>query len=404
MNRKFFIAFICVLSCYFLLSCGDLPVSTATSTDKSAKEDESAEEKELERLSPGERKPIGGTPNGKNPQELEDHLSRLFETNHLGDTDFGEVIRFRSEEDALLLLSKLPDSKCQKLYHTNQEGESYVYLASKRGYSTLIRSIAKICFSNQGELWDRKDYEFYNLDPATKTGDKALHVAANVQVAKAIVYEYEKRKGELASPWSFYYHPNETGQTFLHKAVIDNRIDIVEWAVNRECNKSPSENDGGFWGGIVNYGKSLWQSLQARTTLNITALINKQDNEDNTALHLAASTLNEKAIRTLAKCRWVDYSSQNFNGDIPLQTFLKALDPLKESHEEKLKETFKLIVWSEDSILTKWLADPIDLVNHLNNDQDSSLHIAEKLADSFFYEHLQQFAHFNLKWEDDASP
>lgn len=401
MTTKFFTAFILFFAFCFLLSCGDRTGDTTASTD------ESAEDREVRRLSPEEQKLINTNPlmeritDGESIEDLENHYSLLLEQNLLGNTPFGEAIRFRNEEVALELLSKL---QCQHLYHTNHKGESFVYLASKRGYSTLIRSMADICYESQKEWWDGKDYEFSDLDPETTTGDKALHVAANALVAEAIVYEYEERGVEIAPPsgWSFYEHTNQDGRTFLHTAAADGRVDIIKWAVKRECDKSSFEDEGGLLGKALSFGKSLWRNIQTNSW-NLTNLITQQDNNDDTAFHLAASALNKDSIRALANCRWMNYSLKNLNGDIPLQAFLKALDPSQANHEENRKKALQLLVHSESAHID-WRRSPSSLVNRQNNDLDSSLHLAAKLADPFFYEYLKQFGNTALKNKKGNTP
>ena len=214
-----------------------------------------------------------------------------------------------------------------------------------------------------------------------------------------------KKEGvEAFSPlgWNFYYHTNHEGQTFLHKSAADGRVDIIKWAVKRDCDKSSSENNS-FWGEAV----TLWKRLQTKTW-NITNLITQQDNNDNMALHLAASALNEEVIRALVNCPWMDYSSTNSDGDIPLQSFLKALDDSQASYEEKLKEGFKLLVRRET---TQTELQPhsatykvTPLADHQNNDMDSSLHIAANLADPFFYDYLKQFGNTTLKNRQGNTP
>ena len=408
MNRKNFTTFIYLFACCFFLSCDDLSGSTSTSAAGSAEADE------LGRLSPKELELINTNPlieritSGDSIENLTEHISHILEPNNLGNTAFGEAIRFRSEEDALLLLSKL---QCPHLYHTNHEEESFVYLASKKGYSILIRKMAKICYESQGEeWWDWEDYEFSDLDPPTKTGDIAIHVAANTLVAEALVYEYEERGIEASPPsgWTFYDHTNHEGQTFLHKAATDGRVDIIKWATKREkCDQHhPSENDS-FWETTATFGKTLWNRLQTKTW-NITNLITQQDNNDNTALHLAAIAFNEEAIRAIASCPWVDYSSTNSDGDIPLQSFLKALDKSQTSHEESLKEDFKFLFQSKTT-QANWIAytgefEVSFLTDHQNKASDSSLHIAARLADPFFYNHLKQFGDTLLKNNKEITP
>ena len=368
MNRKFFIAFIFIFSFCLLPSCEKFPTQ-ATSVSGSE------EEEELNQLSSDEIELITneenpGSSDGKNHKKL----SCPFEKGDRGDTCFGAAIKYGKEEDALFLLEKM---ECGKhLYHRNHKGESYVFLASKRGYPTLINSIADICYGSQKDWLDGEDYEFSDLDMETKKGDKALHVAANVQVAEAIVYEYEARKGELSSPWSFFYkHTNHAGQTFLHKAALDNRIHIIEWAIKREC--SSSENS--IWEVVI-------ENIVAWFKTNI---INKQDNKNNTALHLAASSRNKEAIHALANCHWVDLSLKNLDGDIPLQSFLKALD--SGTHEEAL-ELLKRLIPSD-----WWL-------NHQNKDGNSSLHLAAKLSDPSLYNYLKQFGNTALSNNQGNTP
>lgn len=382
----------------FLLSCDDWSASTAASAEGSA------EAEELVRLSPEERKLVGTTPlhekiaDGKPIEGMEEDIFDLCEPNLLGNTPFGEAIRLRSEKDALFLLSKL---KCGHLHHTNNKGESFVYLASKKGYSTLISSMADIYYEKHGENWS---YKFSDLDPPTKTGDTALHVAANALVAETLSYEYEERGVKITPPsgWSFDDHTNQDDQTFLHTAAADGRVDVIEWAVNRECKESSLENEGGILGELIHFGKALWKNLQTNSW-NIENLITQQDSNKDTAFHLAASALNKDAIRALADCRWVNYGSKNTDGDIPLQTFLKALDSSQTNHEEELKKALRFLVHSE-TVHIEWRLSPSSLTNHQNNDWDSSLHIAARLSDPFFYDYLKQFGNTTLKNKQGNTP
>lgn len=399
MNRKSFTTFIYLFACCFFLSCGDdlSERSASTSTDGSA-----AEEDELERLSPEERALIDTNPlitgilDSKPKEHLRKHLAHLMIPNGQGDVALGVAIKQRKPAEALFTLNNMT---CGQLLHTNNEEESFIYLASKKAYPTLISAMAKKCYDAQGkEWWDGEDYEFYELDTPTKTGDIALHVAANALVAEVLAYEYEDRGAE-ASPlpgWTFYEHTNQEGRTFLHKAAADGRIDVIKWATKREkCDRRPSESES-FWEKTVAYGTSIWNKLQTKTW-NITNLITQQDNNDDTALHLAANALNEEAIRAIASCPWVDYSSTNSDGDIPLQSFLKALDKSQTSHRESLKEGFELLFHTETT-KKNWNAYKVQLeesvlANHLNKASDFSLHTATGIADLFLYNYLKQPTH-----------
>ena len=398
MTKKNFAVFIYFFTFCFLFSCGDSPIHIDASRDESGEEGRlfSPEEDTLTNTNPL----IKGVTEGKPIESLQEHISYLLDPNLLGNTALGEAIRFRSEEDALLLLSNL---QCQHLHHTNHERESFVYLASRRGYSILISHIAEMCYKSQEEWLDGKDYEFSTLDPETKKGDKALHIAANALVAERLVYEYEERGVEATplSPWNFYYHKNQEGQTFLHKAAADSRVGIIKWALKRECDKSSSESDRGIWEEIIHFGKALWKKAQTNTW-NITNLITQQDNNDNTALHLAASSLNKEAIHALANCPWIDLSLKNLDGDIPLQSFLKALDFSTGTHEEAL-EPLKRLIHSETAHIG-WWRQPANLVNHQNQDGNSSLHLAAKLSDPSLYDYLKQFGNTALKNKQENTP
>ena len=339
--------------------------------------------------------------------------SDLFLTNKEGDTPLGAAIKLKKKEIALFLLKKF---QCKDLNHQNHEEESYVYLASKEGYTELIKGIADICYENRKEFLDLEDYEFSDLDPEAKNGQKALHVAAYSLVVKVIFYGYN-RGGMLEMdgpwPWDFYYHTDKEEQNFLHTAVKDNRLDVVKWVVKEECDEippvssAPKDSDS-LWDRSVNFLSSSWEwtSTKVQNFWNgaeaqATDLINDNDKNDNTPLSLAAVSLNTEAIHILSSCSWLDYSVDNNEGDIPLQIFLKNLTPSERVHKEELKEAFKLLA-NKRTRATKWFTDAASFVDDQNNVGDSSLHIAAGLADPFFYNYLKPFGNSllsNLKEE-----
>ena len=292
--------------------------------------------------------------------------------------------------------------QCDKrIAHKNNKGESYVYLASQAGYQSLISGIAGICFKRKKGLWDGEDYEFADLDLETYEGNKALHVAANSLIAQTLIVEYTRGDLEVANPWDYYFHTNKKEQSFLHTAVEDGRTDLVRWIVDEECKKGEWEKSE-WVGWLVTWGKKALSAVQNQT-ISIEELINYQDIDDNTAIHLAAKAQNIEAVRVLSHCRWTDFASTNIDEDIPLQVFLKGLDPSASSHSVQIKGIFSLLSISE-TMVSLWPTNTSTFVNHQNKQGDSSLHIAARLADPFFYEHLAQFGDTLLPNNKEKTP
>ena len=314
----------------------------------------------------------------------------VLSVNKRGNTVLGTAILFKMEEMALFLLEKF---ECKYLSHQNNKGESYMYLASLQGYTPLIHRIADKCYEDS-PWWP--DYEFSDLDPETKTGEVAIHKALNGVVAQALDYEYQR--GTFERTWWAFHKQEKQGDTFLHKAVKDNRTNTVEWAVREYCHKGDFEKSDSLWESIPSaVFQYTWHGLQTYTW-NIEQLINIQNKEGETALHLSARALDEQNIRWLSSCRWMDFFIENKNGNIALQVFLSALDPAVREQDQNIKELFKLLTHKQ-TLLKKWITNISDTVDHQNIKGDSALHISARLNDPFFYKYLKQFADLKLKNE-----
>ena len=298
--------------------------------------------------------------------------------------------------------------QCEDLSHQNNKGESYLYLASKEGYVELIHRIADKCYEN--DIIDFSDYEFSDVDPETVNGEIAIHVALNGAVAKALDYEYSR--GLLEYPWFAFHNANDDEESFLHTAVKDNRINTVEWAVRTYCDEGEEEQleESSWWESITSIFGDIADGFQTYVVggfqtyiYNIVQLINYQDINGNTALHLAAASLNTKMIRVLSSCRWVDYLIENENGNIALQVFLEELDDKLKNHNQEIKDVFVFLVHREN-YLKEWMNNISDTVDHQNKNDDSSLHLAAGLADPFFYNYLRKFSDFNLRNKEGRTP
>ncbi len=327
---------------------------------------------------------------------LSDTNISVTSVNKRGDTSFGVAIQFKRKEKALLLVEKL---QCEDLSHQNNKGESYLYLASREGYVELIHRIADKCYEN--DMLDFSDYEFSDVDPETLNGEIAIHVALNGAVAEALDYEYTR--GTLEYSWFVFHKGNDREESFLHKAVQDNRVNTVEWAVRTYCDESEWEQSESSWKQIP---ASIWNYISGgfQTYIyNVAQLVNYQDVENNTALHLAAQSLNTKIIRILSDCRWMDYLIENKNGNIALQVFLESLDDKLKNHSQEIKDTFVFLIHRE-IYFKEWVTNISDTVDHQNKNDDSSLHISARLADPFFYNYLKKLSNVNLRNKEGRTP
>ena len=392
-NIKFIIIFLCFISC----GKTQINLEDETKTDNS---------NAVLQLSPKEKEEIITSDlflavvNNRPIEEIDKILSStglsITSVNKREDTILGVAIQFKHENLAISLLEKY---QCINLKHQNKKGESYIYLSAKYGYEELIHRIAGKCYENN--MFDFIDYEFSDLDSETENGEIAIHVALNGSVAGALHYEYSK--GTFEYLWFTFYKKNKNGEIFLHTAVKDNRINTIEWAVRTYCDEGEWEKSDSDWKQIPSsVWHQSWNWLQTHT-FNVDQLMNEQDVEENTALHLAAHFLDIPNIRLLSSCRWIDFLVENKEGNIALQVFLLKLDPTLRIHSQQIKETFEFLV-SKETDLKEWLINTATTVDHQNEKEDSSLHISARLADPYFYNYLKKFGNLHLKNKAGITP
>ena len=324
----------------------------------------------------------------------------LYSLNQKSDTPLGAAIQFKRKELAVFFLEQL---QCDDLYHQNKKGESYIYLSAKHGYHELIQLIANKCYDRKAP-WSaflEYDYEFSDLDPETQEGEKAIHIAYDSAVMAVLNEEYWR--GAFEWPYWIFYETNNEEETFFHTAARDGRNSVIEWGTQTFCHEGSWEKSDEFYKHLPSSIPRLtWHFLQTQFSLNLTQLINFGNKENNTALHLASQSLNLKAIRLIANCRWVDYSLENPLKNIPLQEFLKALDPTIQNYEEEIKTTFLFLMKQETHL--RLFTGISYQVNHQNKEGDSSLHIAARLADDFFYNELKKAGNIHLLNKKNQTP
>lgn len=327
-------------------------------------------------------------------QDLEkiitDNRDYLFAVNEEGDTPVGFGIKYNNKEGSRFLLSHL---RLEDMYHQNYAGESYIYLLAKKGYVDLMEMISDSLFRFS------IDYEFKNVDLETNNKERALHVAKDATVAKFLKEEYGRGLFDV-SGMNFSWQVNTKGQNFMHTAVINERASVLNWGVNWKCSKPKAkvveEGEEGWisWtvdlvvdtargiGGLVRDGNRFFN-------LNSYYVINQQDEDGNTPLHQAAKQLSLKGLEILMSCPLASYLLENNEGDIPLQTFIKSLDLGVASQDQDLENLFRKL---SDKTTPYSVNKTISYhVNHANQDGDTSLHLAARLTDPFFYQYLRKY-------------
>ena len=305
----------------------------------------------------------------------------ILDINENGDTALAVAIQFYNLKGALFIVKQLSP---EHYLHQNFKGEGYLYLASQKGYVDLIQFLANRFYESKQEFLS--DYEFSDLDMKTNAGERALHVAKNYMVAEALQHEYWR--GFLEYPLrKFQYLQNNKGQNFLHIAVRDQNSDLLNWGLKQVCTPKTEWENKPFYNSPLSF---LWQAIQMYGKplgLDLDDIINTQDHEGKTAINFSAKNMFLKGIRILSSCQWTNYLLPDDKGNIPLQNFLLALDPLKSDHSQEVREVFTLLMESQTRLT--WSGIP-DHVNSINDEGESSLHISAKLVAPFFYNSLKK--------------
>ena len=360
----------------FLLACQNKHPISLTSTD-----DELNFEKTLNNLTLEETETLLPNPlfkaiynkESESLQHIIDQNAKyLLDTNSEGDTPLAFAIKRNDLNSSLFIVNQMdPDH----YVHQNNEGETYLYLASQKGFVELIITLSNLFYERQRSSLD---YEFSDLDLKTNNGERALHVAKNSAVAEALSKEYYKGWGELPLR-KFQLLKNNEDQTFLHTAVKNQNIDLLRWGYQENCSQSEST-----W----NYTRKWTQRLLVHLHADLGYFWNAKNNEGLTALNLATKNIYIEGIELLSSCSWTDYLITDNEGNTPLQNFLLSLDPLVEEHSQEIRDIFLRLAHRQSLLSFNSFSKNI---NSKNNKQENSLHIAAHLNDSFFYNQLKRY-------------
>lgn len=318
-------------------------------------------------------------------QLAEKNPSLLQSRNSNGDTALGLALREGRKTVAENLLFA---TSAQDLTTVNNNGESYIFLAAQAGYADLITAMAEAYYKTLGAL---DDYEFADLDQQTTQGQRALFVASNRLVAEALEAQYYRGRWELPF-WEFMMKEDVASRVFLHSAAEQGRDEVILWAVDRMCTPGAWEKSESVWlrwpATALSYGlRGAQTHVLGDWGLPTDLLFNRRDQDGQTAMHVAIRHRRWAAVRALAHCRWLDYQLADTQGSYPLQAFLKTLNPYLNPVDQETRDTFEFLT-SQTSHLR--LSGVAAIVNHVDLDGNSALHLAARLADSYFYKRLEK--------------
>ena len=318
---------------------------------------------------------------------------QIHSLNANGDSPLGLALRYGLKESAEELITVLSAHDART---TNGNGDTYIYLAARAGYHGMITRLANLHYSSLNAL---NDFEFGDLDLENADGRTALFVAANRQVAETLEAQYYR--GFLEYPfWGFTMKLDHSDKTFLHTAAADGREDVILWAADRACQASSWESSHSWW-------QSLPAILLSRLTRGIQTfaegwagpaqiLFNRRDVDGKTAMHLALESRRWRTARALASCRWLDYDLPDNSGNLPLHSFLQSLNPMQKTLDQESKEIFDFVT-SQNTKMRQLTQSPSNRVNTINQEGETALHLAARLADPYFFQRLRSIGDVYIK-------
>ena len=380
--------FLIIAITMLFFGCGDSP------QDKSPR----AQKNRYERLSPQEQKDLapnelfqaiysGNIDEAKALASSESQL--LEETNSAnGDTPVGVAIKLKEVKIAKMLINKLsPES----LKHINNNWETYIYLASQTGLVEIIESLSN---KYESYLSGLEFYDFADIDRPNILGERALFVALNQETARSLAEFWFKGIFNYKHPFNdFFHHRNIFDETFLFKAAADNRFEVINWARNIFCgdNSWQAEDKNlpqNFFGSLWNF----FVDLQiARDNI-----FNRVNISGDSPLHIAIRQQKPEATTAITQCEELDFGIQNNIGHSPMIESLAAIDTLNKESNESSKRIFNS-VFDKKTRLWAWIDDTSYYVNLADEDGNSALHWAARLADPYYYNKLTPHGDIYLK-------
>ncbi|KAF8391805.1 hypothetical protein HHK36_022039 [Tetracentron sinense] len=266
--------------------------------------------------------------------------SLLAMTNSKNNTVLHEALRYRHEDVAKVLTENAPELWCV----VNEAGESPLYLAAKGGLREIVRQVlleSSHRYAHGGPngvtalpatvIWGRYyPYDITKLLVETKTelikeqdiyGSTVLHYVASYDKYKCV----EVAKLLLEKDSSVAYIQDKDGRSPLHFAAGKGSQDVTREIIGRYPDAVDLVDNRGQNAFHVCIGKGPEEMLDCLMRMvRDDEVLNQQDNDGNTPLHLAVKRGNPKLVKSmLTKKGRVDTDTMNKDNFTPLDLAIR---------------------------------------------------------------------------------
>ncbi|XP_014229229.1 ankyrin-3-like [Trichogramma pretiosum] len=229
-------------------------------------------------------------------------------TNPEGSTALHLICKMDRPKALMRLLFEISDEKSQPLPldARDKEGKTALHLALEKGHRKVVQLLLE-----------------RDADPnlAHPEGSTALHLICKMNRPIALMkllFEISDKKNQPLPLDA----QDKKGKTALHWALKDNiRTDVAEWLLRKGADSNLADKEGSTALHIIckmigfNYLANLLFQISDEKHRHV--LVDAQDNEGNTPLHLALCHVNEEVARLLLR-RGANPTLANKDGNIPL--------------------------------------------------------------------------------------
>lgn len=313
-----------------------------------------------------------------------------FKTKNLeGDTALAVSIKLNRPNMTLRLIEK---ASLEDLKIKNKNGRSFVSLLVEYNQVNEFDNFVS-AYSHYGSLvGNATAFNFYKIDFKDDFGKNSTHYARSKALMSRLYNKWFDGALNIDHAWNnFFYGFDNKGNSFLHSAAASQKTQVLSWYTELFCSgKTREENEY-----RIAYVARRLNDYIADTNLIKRRFINRQNNNGDTALHVAAKLGNNESIRQLFKCAQVDPSILNNQDRPPITELLKSIDPYESKVSENYKKSFNLLYNKTDSIIWFWNPNTfISILTQKENEGEemSALHYAARLADPYFFNQLEIYA------------
>lgn len=327
----------------------------------------------------------------------------LFNTyNARGETPLMIALQQKDDPVALAIIEQLT---AEELYAKDLTGRGYISYAAAHGSLAAIDALSERYINSL--KWGVSRY--YNLDFADNKGRHALFYAVHSAAAQRLKDYWMKWTVTYSMSWTFlsgfYTQKDKEEKNFFHTAAMDNRFDTLKWGVSQICGDKLWHDAEILMGTTVYLGQALdWiEGGLQNLPLIPDDLINQQDSEKESPLHLAVQKGHLESAQVLMGCRLTKYTLTNKSGRNPLAELLANIDPNQEQISQRHKDIFSTLLQRQNRY-RMWWNNLKDIVDQQDKQGRSAMHWAARLKDSYFYDTLVNIGDPYLKDHSQRTP